>query len=133
MVLLQLIAIIVCLILNDRHKTAQANKKINAMIARGEFRNQNYQLFNKAWQDAEYDWQHDRKMFPEEYRAYLERNPEAKKSYIVGLVGEQETKAGCKPVLCPPSYDKNTFDPFRQFGGYKDKIKTFNETGRLDY
>ena len=85
MVLLQLIAIIVCLILNDRYKTAQANKKINAMIARGEFRNQNYQLFNKAWQDAEYDWQHDRKMFPEEYRAYLERNPEAKKSYIVGL------------------------------------------------
>jgi len=133
MVLLQLIAIIVCLILNDRYKAAQATKKINAMIARGEFLNKNYKLFDKAWQDAEYDWQHERKMFPKDCCAYLERNPEAKKSYIAGLVGEQEAKAGCKPVLSPAYYDKNTFDPFGKFNTYKDKIAQYNETGRLDY
>lgn len=134
MALVGLILIILYLILDDKYKTYKSNKKINAMISRGEFRSQNYQLFNKAWQDAENDWQHDRKMFPKESCAYLEKNPEAKKAYIEGLVGEKETKAGCKPVLCSAQYDKNTFDPFRKFNSsYKDKIKEYNETGKMQY
>jgi hypothetical protein len=131
---MSLILFFVCLILlwiDDSRKKAHANKKISEMSARGEFLNKNYQLFNKAWQDAEDDWQHDRKLFPKEYQAYLERNPEAKKSYIEGLVGEQEKKAGNKPVLSPAYYDKNTFNPFGNFNTYKDKIKEYNETGKL--
>ena len=124
---------IVALVVDDKRKTAKANKKVAEMAARGEFISKNYQFFNRAWQDAEDDWRHDRKMFPKEYQSYLEHNPEAKKSYIEGIVGDQETKAGYKPVLCPPTYDKNTFDPFRQFDQYKDKAVEYNETGRLRY
>lgn len=133
MVLVGFIAVMFILWLDDRRKAAKVNKKVSEMTARGEFINKNYQFFNKAWQDAEDDWQHDRKMFPKEYCAYLERNPEAKKSYIEGIVGEQETKAGYKPVLCPLQYDKSTFDPFKQFDRYKEKVKEYNETGRLYY
>jgi len=124
---------IVALVIDDKRKTAKVNKKVAEMTARGEFISKNYQFFNKAWQDAEDDWRNDRKMFPKEYQAYLERNPEAKKSYIEGLVGEQETKAGYKPVLCPSQYDKNTFDPFKQFDKYKEKADEYNGTGRLRY
>ena len=124
---------LVALLIEDKRKTAKVNKKVAEMTARGEFIAKNYNFFNKAWQDAEDDWRHDRKMFPKEYQAYLERNPEAKKSYIEGLVGEQETKAGYKPVLCPPMYDKNTFDSFRQFDQYKEKAEEYTETGRLRY
>jgi len=132
--IMSLVLFLVCLValwVDDSHKTAKANGKVSSMIARGEFLNKNYQFFNHAWQDAEDDWRHDRKMFPKEYQAYLERNPEAKKSYIEGLVGELETKAGNKPVLSPAYYDKNTFDPFRKFDLYKEKIKEYNETGKL--
>lgn len=122
---------IIALEVQDKRKTNKINRKVSAMNARGEFLNKNYQLFNRSWQDAEDDWRHDRKMFPKEYQAYLERNPEAKKSYIEGLVGEQETKAGNKPVLSPAYYDKNTFNPFGKFDSYKDKIEEYNETWKL--
>lgn len=133
---MQLVLFLICMValwVDDSHKTAKANRKVSAMSARGEFLNKNYQFFNRAWQDAEDDWRHDRKMFPKEYQAYLERNPEAKKSYIEGIVGEQETKAGCKPVICPAQYDKSSFNPFRKFNSYKDKINEYNKTGKLYY
>lgn len=132
---MQLILFLVCLValwVDDSHKAAKANRKISEMSARGEFLNKNYQFFNRAWQDVEDDWQHVRKMFPKEYQAYLERNPEAKKSYIEGIVGEQETKAGNKPVLSPAYYDKNKFDPFGNFNSsYKEKIDEYNGSGKL--
>lgn len=90
-----------------------------------------FNKFHMLWSDAADDWAHDRKMFPKEYWAYLERNEKARNAYIEGLVGKQEMELGLKPVLCSPYYNKDTFDPFGMFNSYKEKIKIFNETGRL--
>ena len=133
MVLVELLAVIFVLWLADRRKTAKANKKVAEMPARGEFIAKNYSFFNKAWQDASYDWSGERKMFPKEYWAYFERNDKARAAYIEGLVGQQEMNSGYKPVLCDPYYNKYTFDPFGVFESYKEKIKIFYETGKFYY
>ena len=124
---------IVALVIDDKHKTVKINQKVSAMNARGEFLPQDYSKFYTLWNDATNDWIHERKMFPREYWAYFERNENAKNAYIEGLVGQQEIKEGVKPILHGGIYDKNTFNPFGMFESYKDKIKKYNETGRLCY
>jgi len=122
---------VIALVVDDKHKATKINRKVSAMNARGEFLPQNYSKFNAFWDAAADDWIHDRKMFPKEYWAYFERNEKAKNAYIEGLVGQQEMKEGLKPVLHNATYNKDTFDPFGVFDSYKEKIKEYNETGKL--
>lgn len=131
MVIIELIAVIFVILFIEKRKNNNSNKKIAEMKARGEFDSKNYQFFERAWQDASYDWLNERKLYPKEYWSYLERNPEALKIYKSGIVGKQEMEAGYKPVLCNPYYDKHTFDPFQSFNAYKEKIRIYNETGKF--
>lgn len=131
MALVGAIFIFLILFLNDKSKTVKANKKVAEMDARGEFDPQDYNKFSMLWQDAAYDWEGERKMFPKEYWAYFERNDKARQAYIQGLVGKQEMEAGRKPILSG-YYDKHTYNPFGMFNSqYAEKIKIFNETGRM--
>ena len=124
---------VIALVIEDKRKTSKINQKAFVMTARGEFLTQDYNKFYTLWNDASEDWIHGRKMFPKEYWAYFERNEKAKNAYIEGLVGQQEMKEGLKPILHDAIYNKNTFNPFGMFEIYKDKIKEYNETGRLQY
>ena len=133
MVFIEFIAVIFVILFLEKRKTNNVNKKVAEMTARGEFDPKDYNLFNKLWQDAFYDWQHDRKLFPKEYWSYFERNEKARDKYIVGIVSKQEMETGHKPVLCDPYYNRDTFNPFGYFKPYEEKIRIYNETGKMYY
>ena len=131
-----LILFCICMVVlfaDDKRKTCIANQKVSEMDARGEFLHKDYSRFRQIWSDVDNDWANDRKLFPKEYWAYFDYHKDAKTAYVQGLVGQQEMKEGLKPVLCPPYYNKNTFNPFGAFDEYRKKIKEYNETGKTQY
>lgn len=102
-------------------------------LARGAYRPSN-DKFDMYVQDAYDDWKSEKKLFPKEYRKYLARNPDARREYMFALVSKREVDEGYYPTCIVGTFDCSTFDPFAGFNHrYLEKIKIFNETGKLYY
>ena len=83
-------------------------------------------LFSEYYDNFKHE---DRRYFPKEYHAYLEKNIDALACYAQGLAFQQEIKEGNAPYgIC--GYNKYTFNPFSRFHAvYDEKIKVYNEKG----
>lgn len=83
-------------------------------------------------QDFYYDWNSEKKLVPEEYVSYFQRNGSALAEYAIAWVQKKQMENGHKPFPVIGYYDKRTYDPFRNFHlKYDDLIEKYNTTGRF--
>lgn len=130
MAFLGLILVVIYLVLNNASMTSKQRSKSQQMSEQGAFLPSSFARGNIIMQDVWHDWYGERKMFPEEYWPYLERNKKALGRYVCDKVNIQEIKEGFKPTYIYGPYNKYTFKPMGYFlSAYADKIKTYNETG----
>lgn len=115
------------------NKNAQSKKKCEQLRNQGAFLKRDYQRNDMLFQDYWMDWfAGEGEFVPKEYHAYFHRNPEAAKEYIAALTSAQLIREGLAPIYCIGLYNKNTYDAFGRFNSlYREKIKIFNETGKL--
>lgn len=133
MYFLAIIAIIFCLV-KDSNRKEKLKKAYERMVDEGVFLPKNPQKSSMINQDIWYDWHGDKELFPKEYINYFEKNTQALIKYIMALQCREEIKLGYQPSYCLGSYNKHTYNPFKNFNTlYQEKIKIFNETGKYYY
>lgn len=132
MALLAFLVLALFIWLADLNQTAKMKEKYEEMKERGSFDDRDNEREHIIWQDMYSDWYNEKKMFPEEYQAYLRMNKTALRGYVAALTSDQEMKEGLYPMGVIGSYNKYTYDPFKAFhSAYDDLIKIYNETGVL--
>lgn len=112
---------------------AKVKRNVERMEAQGAFLPRDYQRDNILFQEYLQNWVYDGgTLIPKEYHEYFHQNPKAVAIYCIALAQEQQIKEGLSPTMCPGTYNKFTYDPFRTFkSNYEEKIKLYEETGRV--
>lgn len=110
-------------------------RNTNIALAKGHFDRMDCATHNRIYQDYLDDWKGERKKFSENDIPYLEKNRTALTKYIMSQTWMEEKRRGLLPYgIAVVVYDKRTFNPIADFYKmYGEKIKIFNETGRVYY
>ena len=133
MPILGLLVIVIYFLFKSASESAESKKKCAQLVDQGAFWKRDYERNNILFHDYYMDWfAGEGEFVPKEYHDYFRRNKEAAIMHTKALTSAQLIKEGLSPIWCGGLYNKYTFEPFGAFNHlYKDKIKIFNETGKL--
>lgn len=125
------IIVLVLALVKDAVQTHNTRAYVNTRVAQGAFLPFNPAKSDMIRQDINYDWNHERKLFPQNYIKYLSVNPEALCEFKMALQGQEEIANKIRPTLVTGLYNNETYDPYFRFNAkYREKIKIYNDTGR---
>ena len=118
-----LICILVFVPMYDKAQDRKRRQKWTEMDRRGAFRLQDFTQWASYKNGYDYDWAHDRTMYPKELIKTFEDNPQARKQYAEIKIAQTQWAQGKAPVrgVISPELARANPNPDLQYAAFMHK------------